>query len=214
MSSEAAHLRDELAALARQFYAAGWMVGTAGNLSARITDDSFWITASGKAKGRLDRQDFLRLDLEGTVLERFYLEDRPSAETAIHRTLYRCFAAARACLHVHSVSNNLVSGLARAGTLHLPPLEMLKGLAVAPAEARLPVFANHDDVNRIAVEIKERFAAQPPAIPALLIAEHGLTVWGNSIAAAATHLELLEFIFQYQLAARGAGLDIPESPLS
>jgi methylthioribulose-1-phosphate dehydratase len=43
--------RLELINTARNFYQQGWMVGTAGNLSVRLPDDSFWITVSGRAKG-------------------------------------------------------------------------------------------------------------------------------------------------------------------
>ena len=44
-------LRSDLIAAAKHFYDRGWMVGTAGNLSARLPDGSFWITASGARKG-------------------------------------------------------------------------------------------------------------------------------------------------------------------
>jgi methylthioribulose-1-phosphate dehydratase len=36
--------REVLAAAARLFYGRGWMMGTAGNLSLRLPDGSFWIT--------------------------------------------------------------------------------------------------------------------------------------------------------------------------
>ncbi len=48
----------QLIAPARYFYQQGWMVGTAGNLSVRLPDGSFWITASGKSKGELSVSDF------------------------------------------------------------------------------------------------------------------------------------------------------------
>jgi len=51
--------RAALVEIARDFHARGWMAGTAGNLSARADDGHFWITASGKPKGRLEENDFL-----------------------------------------------------------------------------------------------------------------------------------------------------------
>ena len=48
------HPRAALVEIARDFHARGWMAGTAGNLSAREDENHFWITASGKPKGRLD----------------------------------------------------------------------------------------------------------------------------------------------------------------
>ena len=53
------HPRAALVMIACDFHARGWMAGTAGNLSAREDDNHFWITASGKPKGRLDERDFL-----------------------------------------------------------------------------------------------------------------------------------------------------------
>ncbi|MFM6520946.1 MAG: class II aldolase/adducin family protein, partial [Microcystis panniformis] len=34
--------RLSLVAAARRFYQLGWMLGTAGNLSAKVDDHSFW----------------------------------------------------------------------------------------------------------------------------------------------------------------------------
>ncbi|NEP55973.1 MAG: hypothetical protein F6K31_02975 [Symploca sp. SIO2G7] len=40
------------------------MVGTAGNLSAQLSDGSFWITASGCNKGQLGISDLIRISKE------------------------------------------------------------------------------------------------------------------------------------------------------
>jgi len=193
--------REALAAMAAEFHRRGWMAGTAGNLSARSGDGRFWITASGRPKGCLDPvRDFLEVDLEGRPLEA-PSGARPSAETAIHAALYRRFPEARACLHVHSlaaarVSHALPPHLAE---LPLPALEILKGLGVWEASPRvaLPLFANHLEVARIARAVARRFAVEPPAVPALLIRSHGVTVWGESLQRAYDHLECVEFLLAY-----------------
>jgi len=195
--------RPTLIAAAQRFYAQGWMVGTAGNLSARLPDGSFWITASGCDKGDLNLNGFVRLGPEGEVLERPDLEARPSAETSIHQALYALFPEANACYHVHSVEANLVCQLtqeaAEGEVLPLPPLEMLKGLGVWQEEPQvsMPVFPNYLQVPRIAGEIRDRMQSHPPAVPALLIRNHGVTVWGASTTAARHHLELSEYLFRY-----------------
>lgn len=183
------------------------MPGTAGNLSARDDDGHFWITASGKAKGRLRERDFLLIAVgDGAIRERMQAADKPSAETAIHRSVYRSFPEARACLHVHSVDACLAAARApsSAGALALPPLEMLKGFDIweqAP-QVDLPLFANLLDVSAIAEDIEARFRAQPPALSALMIRDHGITVWGTSIEQAYNRVECLEFLLSYL--ARGA----------
>lgn len=196
--------RPSLVAAARRFYQLGWMLGTAGNLSAKVDDHSFWITASGKSKGKLTEEDFVRVDLTGKVRELAHRDNRPSAETSIHQVIYRLFPQAQACYHVHSVEANLVCRFTYAGQLRLPPLEMLKGLGiwVENPEVFMPVFANYLDVPKIAAEIESRFSTFPPEIPALLISDHGVTVWGESLETTENYLEIVEYIFRY-LVLRG-----------
>ncbi len=184
------------------------MVGTAGNLSLRLPDGSFWITASGRPKGQLTPGDFIRMDLEGNILERPNPQLRPSAETSIHQAVYNCFLEAQACYHIHSIEGNLVCGLASGDGLSLPPIEMLKGLGIWSENPRveMPVFANHLEVAKIAEEIGDRFGDTPPQIPALLIRDHGITVWAKTAEDAYHYVELMEYIFRYMVAARQAGL--------
>ncbi|MFN6483315.1 MULTISPECIES: methylthioribulose 1-phosphate dehydratase [unclassified Nostoc] len=199
--------RLQLIATARYFYQQGWMVGTAGNLSARLPDGSFWITASGKFKGKLLLSDFVRIDRDGKM-EASATNLLPSAETAIHQLLYRLFPESQACYHIHSIEGNLVSRFVEGDSLPLPPLEMLKGLGVWQENpcCAMPIFANHLQVSHIAVDIEKRFAVTPPQIPALLIRDHGLTVWASSLEAARNYIELLEYIFRYMVAACRLGI--------
>lgn len=199
--------RLELIAAARHFYQQGWMVGTAGNLSARLPDGSFWITASGRSKGELTPSDFVRIYPDGRV-EKAAEDSKPSAETAIHQVIYNLFPEATSCYHVHSVEANLVSRFALGDIVALPPLEMLKGLGVweENPSSVMPVFANHLQVSRIADEIKERFTGTPPQVPALLIRDHGVTVWASSPTDARNYIELVEYIFRYMVAAHRVGI--------
>lgn len=204
-----ADLRQTLIAAASHFYQRGWMVGTAGNLSARLPDGSFWITASGRMKGQLTPLDFIRLGLDGTILEQPSSTVRPSAETSIHQAIYTQFPDAQACYHVHSIEANLVSRWATGNELLLPSIEMLKGLGVWEESPKVfvPVFTNHFEVPKIATEICDRFQVAPPSIPALLIRDHGVTVWGNSPNAAYNFVEVAEYLFRYMVAARRLKLE-------
>lgn len=199
--------RLEIISAARHFYHQGWMVGTAGNLSARLPDGSFWITASGRSKGQLESADFVRIHPNGKV-EKPSPDVKPSAETAIHQVVYALFPEAMTCYHVHSVEANLVSRFVKDDTLPLPALEMLKGLGVweENPNCAMPVFANHSQVSFIADEIQERFTTTSPQLPALLIRDHGVTVWAPSLESARNYIELVEYIFRYIVAARGVGV--------
>jgi len=196
-----------LSEIARDFHARGWMSGTAGNLSARADDHHFWITASGKPKGRLDASDFLLVRIpDGEVVERAAPGNKPSAETSIHCAVYARFAEARACLHGHSVDGSLVSVRARRGAagLRLPAIEMLKGFDIWQQNPKvdLPLFENLLDVKKIAAEINKRFRKTAPALTALMIRGHGATVWGGSLQEAYNRYECLEFLLSYAARAR------------
>ncbi len=200
--------RDLLSDVARLFYERGWMAGTAGNLSLRQPDGSYWITASGKIRGR--REDFLRLAPGGEVLERGRPDARPSAETSLHDTLYRLLPEAHACFHIHSIPGNVAARLASGDSLTLPPLEMLKGFGIREEAPVVPlaIFPNHAHVPRIAEELAARFVAEPPRVPGFLIRDHGLTAWGRDADAALNHVELFEYLFGFLSAARAAGLPV------
>jgi methylthioribulose-1-phosphate dehydratase len=195
--------REQLINAARHFYNQGWMLGTAGNLSGRLPDGSFWVTASGCPKGELNLDDFVLIYPDGKMYQPSP-SSKPSAETSIHQIIYQIFPEAQACYHVHSVAANLVSNLAQGNRLTLPPLEMLKGLGVRSEnpDCEMPVFENYLQVSDIAAEIGKRFQSHKPELPALLIRNHGVTVWGSSLQAARNYIELTEYIFRYMVAAK------------
>jgi methylthioribulose-1-phosphate dehydratase len=92
----------------------------------------------------------------------------------------------------------------------LPAIEMLKGLGVweENPQVSIPLFPNYLEVPKIAKEICEFFAVSAPSVPALLIRDHGITVWGDSPAAAYNYVEIVEYIFRYTIAARQLNLDL------
>ncbi len=199
--------RQALVEIARDYHARGWMSGTAGNLSARADHEHFWITASGKPKGRLDGDDFLLVRAkDGAVVEKRRATDKPSAETAIHAALYRLFPEARATLHGHSVAAVTAAARAKKGALglRLPAIEMLKGFDIWQQNPKidLPLFENILDVNRIAVAIEKRFAKTKPALSALMVRDHGATVWGHGLQEAYNRFECLEFLFAVMMRTR------------
>jgi methylthioribulose-1-phosphate dehydratase len=202
--------RQELIDTARYFHSQGWMWGTGGNLSAKVADGSFWITASGQSKGKLTLDSFVRVFPKGDVYQPTP-ETKPSAETSIHQAVYSCFPDAQACFHVHSVEANLVSRFVSGNEILLPPIEMLKGLGIwdENPQCMMPIFSNHHQVTQIAEDMRTTYVAQashfrskPPQIPALLIRDHGVTVWGKSIEAATNYIEVAEYLFRYLIEAK------------
>ena len=193
--------RPRLIAIGRLFYERGWTWATAGNLSARADDQSFWVTASGLCKGELNTDDFLRIArADGRVVEGG-AGRKPSAETAIHRAIYDTQGSAAACLHGHSVEAVLASR--GRDPVVLPRVEMIKALGVWDdgTPTALPVFANHPDVASIGQAVETFLRDHPRPLPALIVRDHGVTAWGQTISEALRHFEAVEFLLT--LLARG-----------
>ncbi|MBB0232494.1 S-methyl-5-thioribose-1-phosphate isomerase [Streptomyces calidiresistens] len=192
----------ELASHTRALYARGWLPGTSGNLSVRLpgSGDEILITGSGVDKGTLSAADTVVVDtLTGRAVRPTPGAPRPSAETAIHTAVHRGVPGVGAVVHAHppyatAASLTAVHGGERGvGRLPIRDLELLKGLGLTdPRGTELPVFANREPVELIAREVAEHLARTPDAPPALLIAGHGVTVWGRDAEQARNRLECVE----------------------
>src|SRR6187431_1459734 len=118
---------QQLAEAASEFYRRGWVLGTSGNFSAVLAQDPFRmrITASGLEKGKLDDKSFLELDETSKVISG---SGKPSAETAIHQTLYRVLSNIYSVMHTHSVWGTILSDhFFENGAIEIEGYEMLKG---------------------------------------------------------------------------------------
>ncbi len=178
----------ELVEAGRRLDARGWVPATSGNLSARDAG-GVWITSSGKHKGHLVAEDFLRLDAEG----RPPAGRRASAETALHLGVYGRDPAVGAVLHTHSVNATVLSRVHPDGVA-FEGHEIAKafpGVTTHEGSHVVPVFGNDQDVERL----WRRVATIEPALPGFLIAGHGLYAWGATVADALRHVEAFEHLF-------------------
>ncbi len=194
---------DALIEAGRDFHARGWMLATAGNLSARVASDPlrYAITASGGHKGRLQPSDFITLGLGLSDPDR---PARPSAETVVHDALY-AQRAPGAILHVHGPHITLVARhWLGAGGVDVSGFEYVKALGFWEPGARvvLPIVPNHDDIPRLA----DAVAAAAGNAPAVLVASHGVYAWGDSVADAVRHIEATEFLCTMVWLELSAGL--------
>ncbi len=91
--------RAELVRAARQLYEIGGFTATDGNLSARISSTSFWISPTGAEKGGIVEDDFVQIDEKGRKLSG---SGEPSTEWAVHLAIYRKREDIGAILHAHT----------------------------------------------------------------------------------------------------------------
>ena len=189
----------QLAAVGRRFYARGWVLGTSGNFSAVLGRKPLRIaiTASSLPKGALVPADILQCDERGQVVGR---RGKPSAETLLHVEVVRRRGAG-AVLHTHSVWSTMLSDARSSGSdahVAIEGYEMLKGLAgVTSHEHRelVPIVDNDQDMPRLAARVGDMLERHP-ASHAFLLKRHGLYTWGDTLADAERHIEILEFLFE------------------
>lgn len=191
---------DALRDVGAYFYQRGWSVGTSSNYSVVLDRDplELLVTASGKDKGQLTRQDFVRVNERGAATSPS--QPKSSAETLLH------VAAAQsrdigAVLHTHSIWGTLLSDLYfENGGFTIEGYEMLKGLAGITTHEHsiwIEIFDNTQDIPVLANDVRRRFA--DPARPlshGYLIRKHGLYTWGRDLDEARRHVEIFEFLFE------------------
>ncbi len=191
---------DGLRRVGNIFWQRGWSLGTSSNYSVVVNRNpvQLLVTASGKDKGRLTREDFVLVDGEGNPLRK----DQPksSAETLLH-----CVAAQQenvgAILHTHSVWSTILSErFAGLGGLMIEGFEMLKGLSgVTTHEHRewLPIFENTQDIPVLANQVTAAMHdASKPLTHGYLIRRHGIYTWGRDLDEATRQIEIIEFLLE------------------
>ncbi|MFN7812476.1 MAG: methylthioribulose 1-phosphate dehydratase [Planctomycetia bacterium] len=206
---------DHLRAIGREFHGRSWSLGTSSNYSVVTSRDPLrlLITASGKDKSALGRDDFVTVDAQGKVVDGS--ARRSSAETLLHCMIAELLPGVGAVLHTHSVWATLLSGadLAR-GSLRIEGYEMLKGLegiGTHDTAEEVPIFANSQDMTALAGRIRAAFSrddwtrpGRPPG-HGFLLSRHGLYTWGRDLAEARRHVEIFEFLFECVARNRSLG---------
>ncbi|WP_406289085.1 methylthioribulose 1-phosphate dehydratase [Embleya sp. NBC_00896] len=190
-----------LSAEAARFAGLGWMRGTSGNLSVVLSREPLRlaVTASGLDKGELAHDDLVVVDAAGVPVpeEASTPPRRPSAEAGLHARVV-ALTGAGAVFHVHTLAA-VRAGKRWPGGIELRDLEMLKGIGRSAHDetVTIPVIANSQDMT----ELGDRLAAAlVPGVPAVVVASHGLYVWGADPLQARHHVEIVEWLLEYRIA--------------
>lgn len=184
----------------RFIHAKGWVPATSGNFSARLADERIAITVSGRHKGHLSETDIMLINAEGHSLD----GRKSSAETLLHTALYRRYPEVGSVLHPHSPGSVLLSRV-RGERVVLENWELLKalsGITTHQTRVVIPIFANDQDMTRLANVIDDYLDRHDP-IPAYIIEGHGFYTWGATVEDALRHVEALEFLFDLEFRLEG-----------
>ncbi|WP_059173740.1 methylthioribulose 1-phosphate dehydratase [Bacillus sp. FJAT-27445] len=189
---------NELADVKDELSGRDWFMGTSGNLAIKVSGNplQFLVTASGKDKRKRTDEDFLLVDEYGRPVGDTHL--KPSAETLLHVEIYRRTNAG-CSLHVHTIDNNVISEIyGERGEVSFQGQEIIKAFDRWEEDAvlKIPIIRNYAHIPSLAKAFAEHIDGDTGAV---LIRNHGITVWGRNAFEAKKVLEASEFLFRYQL---------------
>ena len=193
-------LRDQLAHVGYDVVQAGLVVGSGGNLSARIPDDdAVWVTASGSWLDRLSRNTFAPVRISdgspATIGSTPSSRVAPTSEIALHLALYRARPDVNAVVHLHPQTALLLDALGEhIRIVTTDHAHYLRRVATVPF--RLPG----------SIEVAALTAAMAAdGTDCLVLSQHGCVVMGDSVELAHKRARYLEEAAQLTYRALAAG---------
>ncbi|MDO0928324.1 class II aldolase/adducin family protein [Streptomyces sp. TG1A-8] len=182
---EEARAWEELVATARRSVADGLVVGTSGNVSARV-GDVVLVTPSGVPYDRLTPGDLTGVGLDGRQVRGTLV---PTSELPMHLAVYRT-TGARAVVHTHAVHATAVSAL-------VPELPLVHYMAAAlGGPVRVAPYATYG-TDELAENMLRALAGRSGC----LLQNHGTVTYGDTLDQAYDRTAQLEWMCRLWLVA-------------
>lgn len=178
---------------ARRSAADGLVVGTSGNVSARL-GDLILVTPSGVPYDRLGPGDAVGVDPEG---RRVLGELEPTSELPLHLAVYRSTGAA-AVVHTHAVHATAVSTLVAEVPLVHYAAAILGGPVRTAAYAR---YGTPELAEAMLEALRDRTGC--------LLANHGTVTYGDTLDQAYDRTAQLEWLCRLWLTASSVPGRVP-----
>jgi 3-dehydro-4-phosphotetronate decarboxylase len=174
-------------------YGLAW--GNAGNISARVDDDKYLITASGTFLGELDTEDLVECSVLGKSLA---LEKKPSKETPMHQAIYQNRPEINAVLHASPFYSTLVA----CSNIEVPSNWFVETMYYLERIER--VSYHHPGSQALGEAVAEK--ARKANI--LLLENHGVLVYDTSLKEARMALQTLEMACKMLVTAQAAKVEM------
>jgi len=197
-------LLTALAAEAKRISSLGLVACTGGNFSVRLEVAVIGMSVSGKDKGALAPEDFIRVGMDSKPIPPD--TRKPSDETYLHVSLYAATGCDAVC-HGHP-PHAVALSLGAGDSIRFRGIEMQKafyGIMSHETDVVLPVIDNHQDMKVLSTRA---LAAMRAECPAVLVRGHGVYAWGRSVGEAGRHLETVEWLSKVHCIARGLGIAV------
>jgi len=192
-------LRTQIIATCRQLEALGYVVGTYGNVSARI-EGGLLITPSRVDYSRLQPEDIVAVSLDGAVIDGARL---PSSELQVHLQIYLRRADVGAVVHTHSLYATALS------CIHdTTPVIVEEQSQVIGSEIRCTRYIPAGQHRQLGEEVARTLGDSM----ALFVANHGTVSCGKTLAEAVFTAQIVERVAQMRLLTGAMGGAIPIPP--
>lgn len=177
-----AQARANILEAGRRMYEKDYCAANDGNISCKTADGGIWVTPSGVSKGFMTEEMLVKVDAEGTILEK-QTELGISSEINLHLAVYRNRPDVSAVVHAHPPLSTAFA-CARMDLVQPVVNEAVLNLGEVPcAPFALPGTP----------ELAESIVPFLKGHAAVLLANHGTVTWGDSMERAYFRLETLEY---------------------
>ena len=186
-------IRERICLIGKSLFERGLTSGNSGNISVRVAGGGWLCTPTNVSLGFLDPARLTELDRDGRLLS----GDPPTKEVPLHLALYESREASQAIVHLHSTHSVAVSMLPNVDAADVfPPLTAYYLMRVGRV-ALLPYFRPGDPLVGNAIRgLAGRYSA-------VLLANHGPVVAGDTLEAATWAIEELEQTAKLHLLLHG-----------
>ena len=188
--------REEIVRYGRMLHERGFVAAMDGNLSVRLDRDRILVTPTCVSKGAMRTGDMVIVDGEGT---RVAGKRNVTSEIGMHVLIYRMRPDIQAIVHAHPPT---ATGFAAAGMALTEPLvcEVVMGLGCIP-------LARYGTPGTS--ELAKTLEPYVPNYDAILMSNHGVVAYGDTIEHAYMKMETVEHFAQIALVTHLLGRQQP-----
>lgn len=188
--------RSQIVSFGKMLHQRGFVAAMDGNLSVRLDDRRILATPTAMSKGALRPSDLVIVDLEGRPLAGNH---HASSEIAMHLMIYRLRPDVNGIVHAHPPT---ATGFAAAGLPLNQPLvcEVVIGLGSIP-------LAKYGTPGT--PELSASLESLIPQYDAILMSNHGVVTYGDTLSHAYMKMETVEHFAQIALVTHILGRQQP-----
>ncbi len=198
-SAEARALKEEIVAAGKKLWSRAYVDGNGGNISCRIGEKYVLCTPTLLSKGDLTPDDICLVDLEGNQLAG---GRKRTSEILLHLEIMKAQPKARACVHAHPPH-----ATAYAITGMVPPVRIIPEAEIFVGHAGFAPYGT-PGTKDIAQKIAELVADHNT----ILLGNHGVVSWADSVTHAEWCIEVLDTYCQTLVIASQLSVPIKTIP--